>query len=142
MHNAFINIWTYLITRNSCRPMLHEYVGAERHLALDNLEVTKQSRTMSETHCVERSNRTIKEKAADETMNGQTYLSEDELHKKAEKTWGALQVFFWGIFLIAFMVMGSLCYGIYRVFKLPGLVIAAVLLVVGLFLLCRQFLKH
>jgi hypothetical protein len=68
--------------------------------------------------------------------------SPDELQQRAQYVWKILKFFFSGVFLFALLLFGFLFFWLFHAFGISGVIIGAVILVAGLFLLCRHLLTY
>jgi membrane protein YdbS with pleckstrin-like domain len=72
----------------------------------------------------------------------QTPPSQDELQERAQSVWKSLKCLFSGIFLIAVVVVALVGLWLFHAFGFTGLIVGTVVLVVGLFLLCKHLLTY
>jgi len=66
----------------------------------------------------------------------------DELQERAQSVWKSLKILFSGAFLIAVVVIGLVGFWLFHAFGFTGLIVSAVVLVIGLVLLCRHLLTY
>ena len=66
----------------------------------------------------------------------------DELQQRAQSVWKSLKILFSGVFLIAVVVVGLVGFWLFHAFGFTGLIVGAVVLIIGLVLLCRHLLTY
>ena len=66
----------------------------------------------------------------------------DEIQERAQSVWKSLKILFSGIFLIAAVVIGLFGVWLFHFFGFTGLIVGAVVLIIGLVLLCRHLLTY
>ena len=66
----------------------------------------------------------------------------DELQQRAHSVWRSLKILFSGALLIFIVFVGLAGFLLFHAFGFTGLVIGAVVLVMGIVLLCRRLLTY